>query len=161
MLLSSFSCLLSRMHSCSLASSSSWKCFAHVRTYYNVLHRGTGGADRAEQSQVSCLCSSSGYLRLSTGRGAEDGQAELLLQRPQLLLLLAALATQLTLQEPGRHKSQHQTRKQRLWRRERSRRRTYWPPGLHRKHAPGPPPSSSQLGLWRRPCSPSAGSVTQ
>lgn len=156
MLLSSFSCLLSRMHSCSLASSSSWKCFAHVRTHHNVLHRGTGG----EQSQVCCLCLYSRYLRLSTGR-AEDGQAELLLQRPQLLLLLAALTTQLTLQEPGTHKSQHQTRKRRFWRRERSIRRTYWPPGLHRKRVPGPPPSASRLGLWRHPCSPSAGSVTQ
>lgn len=49
------------------------------------------------------------YLRLGPGGGAAQGLTELLLEGAQLLLLLAAPTTELTLQEPGAHRSQHQT----------------------------------------------------
>lgn len=114
-LLSSFSCLRSRTHSCSLASSNSCKCFVYVCINIHfrfVTYKGCTKQHKVSRPvRLSCsLRSPSWYLWLCTGR-ARDGLTELLLQRAQLLLLLAALATQLTLQKPGTHISQQQTPK--------------------------------------------------
>lgn len=63
-LLSSFSCLLSWMHSCSLASSSSCRCFPHAHIYYSLLH-----PDMCEVIHVrtadTCVCAPAEELKMA------------------------------------------------------------------------------------------------